>query len=451
MRVKKGKRKVLLYKLRNQKKIFRNKVCTNKKKRNREGRRAITGDNSFIGNVYNQVIGHLDQKKFGLPKWECRPHKSEEIQMPEVFSISENAELVISILRKLYTVARDSKTEKICFDHTRCINLGLSASTVMDIILLAVDKYRERLKKPLLLKGTLPRDEQAKDILLASGLPEHLKATILCEYDKKHVMKFDTIQGVHDQKANKADETATKLTNYFIKCLRTQHMELNNEGKRLLSRILGEVISNCEIHGGNLATWYTQGHYQIQKDNSFGEMQLLFLNIGDTIYEGLKNDSSAETKEKLSYMKAVHHKHLNKKWDEEMLYTVFALQEGISRLRDKGIEGFEGRGSGTVSMIEMFYDIGESDTGLKPQMTILSGKTLIKFLDNYKMKSVGFVNDKVFGSGKKKIIAFNDKNDIYFPADPQNVIKISQYFPGTIISLKFYLDSRYISSQKRKG
>lgn len=376
----------------------------------------------------------------------------QRIEIPEVFSISENAEDAIQLLRKTYTLCSNMKTKTIIFDHSNCVNLGLSASTIMDIIVLAVEKYREKLGNPLEFVGDLPRNRKARDILLASGLPYHLKADSYMHFDKEHVERFETIKGAHSLFANKADETATKLTLYFNKCLKTQNMELNDEGKRVLGRILGEVISNCEIHGGDSSTWYTQGHYQIKEDNSYGEMQLLFLNLGETIYEGLKNQStSLETKQKLSHIMKMQKQYINNHWDEEMIYTVFALQEGISRLRDKSIEGYEGRGSGTVSMIEMFNDIGECQNGLKPQMTIVSGNTQIIFTDNYKMKPVMFEGDVAFETGEKQIIAFNDENDIYMPANPSNVIKMNQYFPGTVISLKFYLDSRYIINKKKES
>ena len=41
------------------------------------------------------------------------------------------------------------------------------------------------------------------------------------------------------------------------------------------------------------------------------------------------------------------------------------------------------------------------------------------------------------------------ENDIYKPADPRNVMYMKEYFPGTIISLKFYLDRNYIEQKKR--
>lgn len=117
--------------------------------------------------------------------------------------------------------------------------------------------------------------------MLASGLPYHLNAETRLHFNEQNIQRFETIKGIHDMETNKADETATNLTLYLDRCLKTQGMEFNNEGKRLLSRILGEVISNCEIHGGKLSTWYTQGHYQFDNENKFGEMQLLFLNLGE--------------------------------------------------------------------------------------------------------------------------------------------------------------------------
>ena len=186
----------------------------------------------------------------------------------------------------------------------------------------------------------------------------------------------------------------------------------------------------------------------MKKESSYGEMQLLFLNLGNSIYEGLKKNSSEETQKKLKYISKQHKRFFNRDWNEEMLYTVVALQEGISRLRNEQIQGYEGRGSGTVSMIEMFYDLGKCEEGLVPKMTIVSGRTQIRFTEQYKMKVVNFNQDPAFGTGEKKIIAFNKENNIYSLPDCENVTCLKEYFPGTIISLKFYLDNRYIKKRK---
>lgn len=442
----KGKGKYFLYVLRRQKKIERNR----KRKVHSRLKRKVLDDVTILEHDYKRVIMHLDRNKFELPKMFSASPKREIVDIPSVFSISENTEGVITMLRKIYTIGKNPKTSEIVFNHTKCKVLGLSASTIMDIIVLAVDKYRKEKGIPLDYLGGLPQNKEVRDILLASGLPYHLKANSKLQYDQKNVERFKTVVGRNALEESKADETATQLTLYFDKCLKKQSMELNLEGKRLLSRILGEVISNCEIHGGEGSTWYTQGHYQEKEEGDFGEMQLLFLNLGNTIYEGLKKDSSEENSARLDYVVKKQKRNLSADWDEEMIYTVLALQEGISRLRDMKKAGYEGRGSGTVSMIEMFYDIGESEGGLKPQMTVVSGRVKIRFTDKYKMKLERFDNDFVFGTGEKNIIAFNKSNDIYFPADIENVSKMKENFPGTIISLKFYLDSRYIISRQRK-
>lgn len=444
----KGKQKKRLYQERNKRKIERNRHKKSEKRRYSVRKESSFYGNDFLGDEYKKVMKYLDKSNFQLSRLTFMPNRTERIIIPEVFSISENTEEVIRLLKKLYTIGKLPYTREIIFDHSNCRNLGLSASTIMDVIVVTIAKYREKKGNPLDLQGELPRNAQVRDTLLASGLPHHLEAESIMKYDETHVERFETIKGCNEAKIKKADETATKLTLYFNRCLKTQNLELKPEGNRLLSRIFGEVLSNCEIHGGKDSTWYTQGHYQIVKKDSYGEMQLLFLSIGNTIYEGLRKNSSIETQMRLEHMINSHNKYMSRTWDEEMVCTLFSLQEGISRLRDRNIVGYEGRGSGTVSMIEMFHAIGESEEGLKPQMTIISGSTKIFFSDRYKMKFEKFEGDKAFGKGEKRIIAFNADNDIYSPPDTKYVQKMKEYFPGTVISLRFYLDSRYITGKK---
>lgn len=140
-------------------------------------------------------------------------------------------------------------------------------------------------------------------------------------------------------------------------------------------------------------------YYKIIDETNIGEMQLVFLTIGDSIYEGLKSDSNDETKRKLEYMLQIQSEYLSSSWNEETIYTVLALQEGISRLRTEKIQGYEFRGSGTVNLIEKFYTIGGTNSSnVEPKMSIISGHTFIKFSDKYKLKKRKFENDIVFGN-----------------------------------------------------
>lgn len=445
----KGKRKEKLYQRRRMLKIARRKKNRlHKYPSNLHGYANTEEAHNIVGANYLKVLRHLKEAHFELPLLQCRFRKEERIQIPEVFSMTENPETVIQYLRKIYSIGKGKKTEKLIFDHSACKQLGLSASTILDIIVLAMVRYRDTRRHPMDLAGKNPRDKVARDILLASGLPYHLNAEFRATVDETNMERFETVSGVYDMSANKADKTATSMTEYFNRCLKTQNYELTEEGLNRLSNMLGEVITNCEIHGDDNTTWYTQGHYQMKDENSYGEMQLLFLNIGPTIYDGLKKSSSADTERRLCHILSKQHKNMDSMWTEEMVYTLFALQEGISRLRDDNISGYAARGSGTVSLIESFYDIGGSDKGLKPQMSVISGSTQIVFTDKYKLQDVWFESDIAFGRGCKKIIAFNEENDIYKRADNNYVRKLNEYFPGTIISLKFYLDRQYIARRK---
>lgn len=395
---------------------------------------------------YSKVLKHLNGENFALPVRENQEKKL-VVNIPEIFSVSEQPDKTIHLLKWLYAIGMCESVEEIVFDHSRCGFLGLSASTIMDIIIFSVREYRKEIGKKLTLRGKLPKNQMVRDVLLASGLPYHLNANYNSEYDRNRVEKFETISGECSTDKRQSGKIATELTEYFNKCLSHQKMTLREDGLLLMATLLGEVLGNCEIHGGEQATWYTQGHYEDNLNETYGEMQLLFLNLGNTIYKGLKYDSSDETKERLRYFSEKHESYFSEAWNEEMAYTVFALQEGISRLRDKEIEGYKGRGTGTVSLIETFNRIGKGNYGQIPEMTIISGQTYIKFDGQYTMKEEKFTDDPAFGNGCKKIIAFNKENDIYQPADHASVQQLKECFPGTIISLKIYLDHRYIMKE----
>lgn len=398
-----------------------------------------------------KLICHLNEKWFGSGSVKYLD-KDVQMEIPKIFSISENPKTSIAFLKQLYEILMTEHIKTICFDYLKCEHLGFSASVIMDVIILAVDDYRTKKEIQCNYVGNVPLEKRSKEILLASKLPYYLQSESELKVNEKKIERFELVSGCHSEKDDEkiGGTVATNLTLYFDRCLTTQKMFLKNDGKSFMSTMFGEVLDNCEIHGGENATWYTQGHYQIYEDKQIGEMQLIFLSFGDTIYEGLKQEASEETRQRLEYMMRKHQELLTDNWNEETIYTVLALQAGISRLRDKDIEGYEYRGSGTVSMIEQFYNIGKTCNAEEPSMVIVSGHTMIKFDDKYKMKRETFVDDKVFGNTKSRIIAFNDENDIYKPADSKNVQYMKEYFPGTIISLKFYIDRKYIKSKMKE-
>jgi hypothetical protein len=93
-------------------------------------------------------------------------------------------------------------------------------------------------------------------------------------------------------------------------------------------------------------------------------------------------------------------------------------------------------------MIEFFQNLGRKDDAkLEPKMCLLSGSAYILFDSRYKMLSEPVDNEM------RSTIAFNSTNSLLDPPDKNNVKKIHGHFPGTIVSLKFFLDKKYLSQQ----
>ena len=447
----KGKQKKFLYLRRKQKKALR---------RIRRKRKSIHNNGVYVGieqkyhpNIDEayKIIQTLDRKKFGM-RFPIRLERrgTARVSIPSNFSVLYNPEGVIRFLKRFYATLQSGAVKEIYLDYSACNELGLSASVVMDAIALAVDEYRSAKNNSLDWSGNLPKQKYAREIIRAGGLPHHIGAEIYENTKIEQIEQFEMVRGSYNPQKKKAGIVATELTLYLDRCLHTQKYRLNELGKSLFSDMLGEVITNCEIHGGINAMWYTQGYYKIIDEANVGEMQLVFLTIGDTIYEGLKKDTNEETRQKLEHMQTRQLQYMSNSWNEETIYTVLALQEGISRLRTEKIEGYAYRGSGTVNLIERFYTIGGTNNStITPKMSIISGHTCIEFSDKYKLQKMQFKNDVIFGNSNSRIIAFNGENDIYKPADPRNVMYMKEYFPGTIISLKFYLDRNYIEQKKR--
>ena len=129
------------------------------------------------------------------------------------------------------------------------------------------------------------------------------------------------------------------------------------------------------------------------------------------------------------------------------MLTVFSIQEGISRLRDRNREGNKKRGTGTIILLDTFYTLGKSIRNVEPEFSITSGHTHILFNKKYQLKDEVF-DEPIWGKGSRKIIAFNENNNLFQKADTNNVRLMKHYFPGTIISMKFYIDREYLQNMK---
>lgn len=396
------------------------------------------------------VYHFLKRKKFDnvdiVKRLKIKNGEKIQIVIPEVFSIMLNPDETIDSLKEIFYYCINPNVSHIVFNHKECKELEIAASTIMDTIVLAANAYRKKSGNELIISGSYPKDEKARKVLVASGLVKHLKIQKKDPVRTDNLILFHLANGKSGLK--QSGTIATRITDYYNKCLNTQNYQLTREGKRYLSKMFGEVVDNCEIHGGKDAVWYALGHYHKYNGNDYGELQIVIFNYGDTIYEQMvSSQTSDETKEKIRYIIQKHQKLFNREWTKEELLTVFSLQEGISRLTDSSSIGSKKRGSGTAILMDTFYKIGKTINGEKPMFSLTSGRTHIIFDDKYVIERKK-IEDEVLGSGERRVIAFNNDNDIFQRADNHNVKRIKEYFPGTIISMKLYIDKKYLTEMK---
>lgn len=235
------------------------------------------------------------------------------------------------------------------------------------------------------------------------------------------------------------DKAATVLVDYFSKVLKKHGYELGEEGRPHFARLITEVIANAEEHGGH---WYARGFSHPSRGQD-DECHIVIFNFGPTIYESLSHESTAKSmRDDVTRLVQAHMKKgfFKLSWNEECLWTLYALQQGVSRY--KGEPKGRTRGNGTIEMIEAFSALAST-----PQkMCIVSGSAYILFDGKYtlKEKRVGFFDTP------RKFIAFNDQNDLESAPNPDYVYKLKGFFPGTIISLRFPLNDEHLMAKKEQ-
>ncbi|EHK2307034.1 TPA: hypothetical protein ACSQIM_000525 [Clostridium perfringens] len=414
MKNKKRLSEIILFKRREHKNFIKRKKQLRRKKKRKKTTNLIKflKDKNFI-------------KKRKIRK--IRKNKN-HIKIPKNFSLIQNPDESIKTLKEIFYIGLNQKVQDIYIEHQNLANLDICASTIMDVIIMEIEKFRKNIiGNDFSISGVVDCNEKIKEMLEVSGILKHLKFKVEVP---EHIHKLELIE------CEEQGIVSTKVTDYINECLKEHEFELSREGYGYFSEMVGEVIDNCKIHGGKFTKWYTLGHYSMKND--IGECSLVIFNFGDTIYENLKYGKiTEETKQSLEKMTKYYEDQFDKNlWSEETLWTLYSLQDGVSRFRDSKIS--PDRGTGTVTFIDSFQKIGKTINKKKPLMSITSGKVSILFDGKYSLK----VSDKK--NEDRKIIAFNKENDLYKLPDENNVRALKNGFPGTVISMNFYLDKKYL-------
>jgi hypothetical protein len=383
--------------------------------------------------------------------------KSAVVAIPEKFSFISDPDETLDTLVQLRRVLELESLERVRLDYSRCQSLDLCASVVQDVLALTGRRQAKFRGRSISVDGTFSASSEINLMLVSSGILAHLRHPISKSVPSavKERLKFSRLRVGAPSPPNVTSETelaSTALANFFDDCLRSEHHQLKPFWKSNLIQLITEVLDNAEEHGSGDRRWYTIGYYNRNEDPvEGGDCHIVLFNFGDSIYESLnRDDTSSSLKMQIG---TLAHEHRSKGffailgkyidvywpiWQEESLWTLYALQEGVSRFTNQS-SGID-RGNGTVKMIEFFSELASG----RPQMALVSGKTHILFDGKYSIAPIE-VDGEI-----RKVIAFNKDNNLRERPDPDYVRSLRNHFPGTLISLNFQLKQADLALIKEK-
>ncbi len=374
-----------------------------------------------------------------------------KLEVPEIFSIVDKPEDAYEFLAKSLAVVLYGKNSDVRFDYSKCDRVDVGAQVLLDLILIDVIAFFNRCLGTRLIHNKF---KWVRKAVGATGLKstkvsiQQLLRSIgsLAIFGEEkafsNIVPCALTRYRRDPKwtgeaaAEHKEVETTRLLEYVVKSLEKVDKTLTEEKLDSLGIVIGEALTNAEEHSSSHRR-ISIGYFRLDDTDPerVGTFRLVILNFGTTIYEKFAdpdcpNPGIVEQMRKLSSSYTRKGFWRPGKFEEEELWTLYALQEGVT-----SIDPLERRrGKGTIRYIENFFEIkGLGDQDMKSRMTLLSGKSRITFDGKYRTSSRGPKGDEV------RVMTFNSSGTLEDSPDSKYVEAVKNYFPGVLISARILL------------
>ena len=370
-----------------------------------------------------------------------RPHHHKlDINIPTNFSIIHNPKETLKLICSFPKTIRahQQRVKEINVDHGKMKEVDLAAESILDFLILDMEREEKNKKKKMKLGGHFPENLELRRYLRAMGIIKNLdiKHEMLSKEEESILRIFSmknrgALQKISPGTPDVKERTVKEFVDHINSCLDDHGLELTESGRASLSQYTGEILGNAEEHSG-LRDWTIAGY--LDKDHKAHLSEIAIFNFGKTIAETFKELPLYSFAYEIvrPYVEAHKKRSLfGASWTEDDLLTLVALQGHISSKRTPERPD---RGQGTVDLIEFFQNVHheclqDATRECEATMAIVSGNTHILFDGTYKMQ------DDSLG---RKVIAFNKNNDLNEPPDSNYVTNMGEvYFPGVIIGIRF--------------
>ena len=418
-------------------------IFTKQQRSSVEHDQKIISEFNFELNVFLDQKGYQGKVKFGRS----------EIFIPKEFTLENNLEVVLKIIKEIRLTLMQLSHETITLNFSTCKKVDFASLFLLRAILTDYILELKKLDKRLFVLKTCPdiyiKVIDNEDVNLQLFASEMIPVTKIHESFLFPTSRSLFHRGSASQSKyseNRKGTVATKMRSYLEDCLKTHDKFLSAQEKSDFDGIISEILNNAEDHS-QFDTWYAFGNFfkskKMENDEVIGEVNLAFMNFGYSIYDGIldsKENNSVQYQDLIELRNIVKQKDIKNSFSDENLFTLYALQDNISRLKHKD----KSRGTGTMTFIRSFMELGdfESDElGYFPRLLIFSGKTIVRCDNKY----------KPFSSKDRYFISLNRTKSLSDLPEKSHLINSNLYFPGTLLFVKMYLNNEHLVKKIENG
>ncbi|MGJ8665346.1 MAG: hypothetical protein ACSHW7_03195 [Patiriisocius sp.] len=373
------------------------------------------------------------------------------IVFPKNFSFTENYSSSINAIYAAIQSFDKIHNKTIILSFKNCRYIETSCLFILEQLLLDVFKYKLKIQNnysiDIINRLEIEKSKNDSTNKRLCLLDNRIISEISEEDNDLLLLEKFSYQGAKTSKSyieGKKLTTCKNIINFLNKQLfSTTDFVLTEQGRNNFEGIIGETIDNAEQHSNYRGEWNVSAYFFKDHDKSFDdtvvEVHLHFFNLGATIYEsflGRKVLNDSMHKKICDQVNLILSK--DSYFSNENIFTLLSLNEGVSSLNYENAS----RGTGMISLLKQFFEIGDfedSSRGLNPLMAILSGKTLLKINNKYKVYS-----SAVNGEDR---ISLNKFKSLKYAPDKKHVLNLNHKFPGTLISLRVYLNNKHLKNK----
>lgn len=423
-----------------EKKVYQQRRKKRNKKNIRQRKVFCFDKGGSVRSYYTNFIQQLNSNGFIKNKY-----AKKVIKVPACFSFKKDFDNNMIFFKEFissYLLSNGYLT--ISFKH--CKESSIANFSVLDVLIKNLSELKNRYNqsKYVVCEKIIKVERSDYDIKTNKYLHSFLhKQLPAAENDGSCFMKLPLEKGKRrNYKENPKTRVSSLIVHFVNKCVEKAGASLKLDGQRAIEGLMGEILSNAEDHSAPNSFWYVDGISFVEKqdDTEVVDLNLTIMNIGPSMYGGFEGTKlkNAPNYEKCQKLYDLHKSQFSQttKFERESLFTMYLLNDGISRLKYTD----QSRGNGTIRFLESFIILGcygLENEKFKCQLNVISGHTVLT-CDN---------DMHPFVIEKCTHLALNKEKDFKKLPDKRYLCYNKEYFPGTILECHIFLNKDFFSKK----